>query len=181
MVVADDGETKYKYEISLKDKRVYIALDSKSIGDTLAWFPYVDEFRKKHECKVICSTFNNNLFEENYPHIEFVNPGDVVHNLYAMYTIGWYYNSDGNIDFNKIPYDFRNQPLQKTASDILGLDYIEIVPKIKLKPNIEKEKLERKSPLPEADRADDHCRAEYNSGLQKAKMILNKWKEDNEK
>jgi len=141
MVVADDGETKYKYEISLKDKRVYIALDSKSIGDTLAWFPYVDEFRKKHECKVICSTFNNNLFEENYPHIEFVNPGDVVHNLYAMYTIGWYYNSDGNIDFNKIPYDFRNQPLQKTASDILGLDYIEIVPKIKLKPNIEKEKL----------------------------------------
>jgi len=141
IVIADDGETKYKYEISLKDKRVYVALDSKSIGDTLAWFPYVDEFRKKHDCKLICSTFHNHLFEENYPDIEFVKPGDVVNDLYAMYTIGWYYNSETSIDFYKNPFDFRNQPLQKTASDILGLDYIELVPKIKLKSNIEKEKL----------------------------------------
>jgi len=141
MIIADNGETKYKYEISLKGKRVYIALDSKSIGDTLAWFPYIDEFRKQYECQVICSTFHNNLFKENYSEIEFVNPGDIVNDLYAMYTIGWYYNSDGIIDFNKNPFDFKNQPLQKTASDILGLNHTEVVPKIKLKPNIEKEKL----------------------------------------
>ena len=141
MVIADDGETRYKYEISLKGKRVYIALDSKSIGDTLAWFPYVDEFRKKHDCNVICSTFHNNLFKENYPEIEFVNPGDVVNDLYAMYTIGWYYNAEGNVDYNKNPLDFKPQELQKTASDILGLDFKEIKPNIKLKPNIEKENI----------------------------------------
>ena len=26
----------------LKDKRIYITLESKSLGDTLAWVPYVD-------------------------------------------------------------------------------------------------------------------------------------------
>ena len=33
-----------------------ICFDSKAIGDTLAWFPYVEEFRKKHECEVVVST-----------------------------------------------------------------------------------------------------------------------------
>jgi autotransporter strand-loop-strand O-heptosyltransferase len=140
-IIATDGETHYKYDISLSEKRVYIALDSKSLGDTLAWFSYVEEFRKKHNCHVICSTFHNKFFEEDYPMIEFVNPGDVVHNLYAMYTIGWYYNSNDEIDWNKNPYDFKPQPLQKTASDILGLEYIEVKPNIKLKTGVEKENI----------------------------------------
>jgi autotransporter strand-loop-strand O-heptosyltransferase len=140
-IIATDGDNHYKYNIVLAEKRVYIALDSKSLGDTLAWFPYVEEFRKKNNCHVICSTFHNKFFEENYPMIEFVNPGDVVHNLYAMYTIGWYYNANGEIDWNKNPYDFKPQPLQKTASDILGLEYIEVKPNIKLNPNIEKENI----------------------------------------
>jgi autotransporter strand-loop-strand O-heptosyltransferase len=141
LIIADDGQTKFRHEMSLKDKRVYIAMDSKAIGDTLAWFPYVEEFRKKHNCKMVCSTFHNHLFEENYPDIEFTKPGDVVNDLYAMYMIGWYYNSDGTIDYNKNPIDFRPQELQKSCADILGLDFKEIRPKIKLKSNIEKEKL----------------------------------------
>jgi autotransporter strand-loop-strand O-heptosyltransferase len=116
-------------------------LDSKALGDTLAWFPYVEEFRKKHNCQVVCYTFWNHFFEDNYPEIEFVKPGITVHNLYAMYTIGWFYKEDGNIDFNKNPFDFRNQSLQKTASDILGLEFKELKPNIKLSKNIEKEKL----------------------------------------
>jgi len=137
----DELGNEFIYEKNLKDKKVYIALDSKAIGDTLAWFPYIDEFRKKHQCKVVCSTFHNNLFEKEYSEIEFVSPGDVVHNLYAMYTIGWYYNLDESIDFYKHPNDFKPQPLQKTATDILGIDYIEIIPDITLKDNIEKEKI----------------------------------------
>jgi hypothetical protein len=43
-------------------QRVYIALESKALGDTFAWLPYVEEFRKKHDCQVICSTFHNQLF-----------------------------------------------------------------------------------------------------------------------
>ena len=141
LITANDGETTYKYEPSFSENRVYIALDSKALGDTLAWFPYVEEFRKKHNCKVICSTFHNEFFRENYSEIEFVNPGDTVHNLYAMYTIGWYYNLDGSIDYYKHPFDFKLQPLQKTAADILGLEYKEIVPKIKMKDTVDRENI----------------------------------------
>jgi autotransporter strand-loop-strand O-heptosyltransferase len=124
----DDSE-EFIYEIDLKNQRVFIALDSKSLGDTLAWFPQVDEFRKKHGCKMICSTFHNSLFQSSYPDIEFVNPGSTINNLYAMYTIGWFYKSDGEIDFDRNPNEFKNQPLQKTATDILGLDFNEVRPK----------------------------------------------------
>jgi autotransporter strand-loop-strand O-heptosyltransferase len=130
-IFVDDGLSSYEFKPDYAGKRVYIALDSKALGDTLAWFPYVEEFRKKHNCKVICSTFWNHFFESEYPEIEFVKPGDVVDNLYAMYTMGWFYNADGSFNTNKIPGDFRDQSLQKTASDILGIDFKEIRPNIK--------------------------------------------------
>jgi autotransporter strand-loop-strand O-heptosyltransferase len=119
----------YKFDLNLENKHVYIALDSKSIGDTIAWFPFVEEFRKKHGCKISVSTFNNDWFEVNYPELNFVKPGEIVHGIYAMYTIGWYY--DGNqINYSKVPIDFREKSLQETASSILGLDKAEIKPKI---------------------------------------------------
>ena len=120
------------YKFSLAGKRVYISLDSSSLGDTLAWLPFVDEFRKKHKCELVCSTFENELFQENYPEIEFVKPGTVVNNILAMYNIGWYHNEDGSIDLFRNPVDFKTEPLQKTASNILGLEYQEIRPKLTL-------------------------------------------------
>lgn len=140
-IFVDDGVNSYEYRMNLTDQRVYIAVDSKALGDTLAWLPFVEEFRKKHNCKVVCSTFWNHFFKEEYPEIEFVKPGEVVHNLYAMYTIGWFYKKDGEFDFDRVPNDFRNQSLQKTASDILGLEFKEIKPSIKLNKNVEKEKI----------------------------------------
>ena len=38
-----------------------------------------------------------------------------------------------------VPNDYKKQPLQKTATDILGLEYTEIRPKLKL-PNVPKKK-----------------------------------------
>ena len=35
------------HDFNLKGKNVLIQLDSRSIGDTIAWFPYAEEFRKK--------------------------------------------------------------------------------------------------------------------------------------
>lgn len=130
-IFVDDGINSYEFKTDFTDKRVYIAVDSKALGDTLAWFPYVEEFRLKHKCKVICSTFWNQFFESEYPEIEFVKPGDVVDNLYAMYTLGWFYDKDGNFNYQKVPTDFRNQSLQKTASDILGLEFKEVRARIK--------------------------------------------------
>lgn len=121
-----------------ENQKVYIALDSKALGDTLAWFPYVEEFRKKHKCKVICSTFHNSFFEDNYPEIEFIQPGIPANGIYAMYSIGWYYKQD-NLDMFKHPFEVKTQALQKTASDTLGLDFKEVKPKIK-KPLLERKK-----------------------------------------
>lgn len=122
--VTRDNEVIYDNTLDLTNKRVYIAFDSKSLGDSIAWIPYVMEFKKKHDCKVIVSTFWNNLFEKEYPEIEFVEPGTTVPNLIAMYSIGWFYDKD------KEPTLPNTIPLQQTITNILGLDYQEIKPKI---------------------------------------------------
>ena len=136
--VHEDNNLILDYTLDLKNKRVYISIESSSLGDNLAWFPYLEEFRKKHQCELIVSTFMNELFINNYPDIEFVKPGTSVVNLYAMYKIGWFYKN-GNYDSSKNPNDFKNQPMQKTASDILGLEYKEINPLLNI-PNVEKNK-----------------------------------------
>lgn len=120
----------YDEYINLKNKRVYISFESKSLGDTLAWLPYVEEFRKKHNCELIVSTFLNELFEENYPEINFIKPGQTAQNIYAQYRIGWFNDGD-EYNKNMHPNDFKKIPLQKTASDILGLDYKEIRARVK--------------------------------------------------
>jgi autotransporter strand-loop-strand O-heptosyltransferase len=53
----------FQYKWNPEGKRVYIHLDSGALGDTLAWFPYVEEFRKTFKCSVICSTFHNDWFD----------------------------------------------------------------------------------------------------------------------
>jgi len=121
----------YEEYLNLKDKRVYIAFESKALGDTLAWIPYVFEFQKKHECTVICSTFWNRLFDEA-PNVSFVEPGTTVSDIYALYRIGYFY------DLNKIPVNPVTLPLQKVATTILGLDYKEIVPKLAYIPDVPK-------------------------------------------
>jgi len=123
--ISNNNKLLITHEFDLKNKNVLISLDSKSIGDTIAWFPYVEEFRKKHNCNVYCTTFWNSWFINKYIDIIFLEPGTVdFNNIYAHYKIGWY----NPYDSNKNPIDFKKIPLQKTASDILGLKYKEIIP-----------------------------------------------------
>ena len=128
--VFENGEMVYANYLHLNGKRVYIAFESKSLGDTIAWMPYVEEFRKKHQCTVICSTFWNSLFD--YPEIEFAEPGSVVPNLYALYRIGYFDNLD------KLPLKPVTIPLQKVATTILGLDFQEMIPTLAYKPKVAK-------------------------------------------
>jgi len=129
-----------EHSFNANNKRVYISFDSSSIGDTFAWIPYVEIFREKHNCKLIVSTFHNDLFKDQYPEIEFVRPGEVVNSLYAMYKIGWYYDGD-NFRYSQNPRDFKKLPLQQTICDIIGLDYVELYPKLKLSNNQKKKKV----------------------------------------
>lgn len=121
----------FDIDYNAKDQRVFIVFESSALGDTLAWIPYVEEFRKKNQCKVICSTFLNDLFVEAYPEIEFVSPGSQVTDLYALYRLGYFYNQDGSVNYSRVVTDFKKNPLQHTASEILGLEYNEIKPLIK--------------------------------------------------
>ena len=136
--IYDEDDIVYEHIMNLKNKRVYIALESKSLGDTMAWFPQCEEFRKKHNCELIVSTFMNELFIDQYPQIKFIIPGEPVHDLYAMYKIGWFYDGD-DVNYSLHPNDFRHIPLQQTASDILGLPYNEVKPKLKI-PKVSKKK-----------------------------------------
>jgi autotransporter strand-loop-strand O-heptosyltransferase len=130
VMVWEDGQLIHDEVLNYKNERVYIALDSSSLGDTIAWMPYVNEFRINHECNVIVSTFKNFLFEDSYPELEFVKPGTVVKNIKGMYSIGWYY------DANREPILPNTIPLQKAATNILGLEYKEIKPLLSFVPGI---------------------------------------------
>ena len=118
----------FEHEFNLENSRVFIVFESSSLGDTIAWLPYCEEFRKKHNCNVIVSTFRNELFEPLYPNLEFVNRGAIVDNIKALYRLGWFYDEE------KEPVLPSTIPLQKTATNILGLDYQEIHSKIYFEP-----------------------------------------------
>ena len=114
------GRLVLEHVFDLENSRVFIVFESSSLGDTIAWMPYCEEFRKKHNCHVIVSTFRNDMFEKIYPNIEFVARGQVVNNIKALYRLGWFYDKD------KEPILPSLVPLQKSATNILGLDYTEL-------------------------------------------------------
>ena len=123
----ENNKSIYKNTLNLKGKRVLICIDSKSLGDNIAWAPYALEFQKKHNCKVILSSFLNKILD--IPEIEIVEPGTVVENIHAQYNIGWFY------DLDKEPVLPNTIPLQQAATNILGLEYKEIKPKLKWSSN----------------------------------------------
>lgn len=125
-IIKINGKIIHKFD--LEGKRVLISLESKSIGDTIAWAPYAVEFAKKHNCKVILSTFHNKWFQrlKAYKEIEWANPGQSVP-CYAHYRIGWFKTDKGNWEGKyKAPTQPNLIPLQQTATDILGLKYTEL-------------------------------------------------------
>jgi autotransporter strand-loop-strand O-heptosyltransferase len=72
----------------------------------------------------------NDAFRTTYPAIEFVEPGATVHDLYAMYRVGWFTRADGSVDLDRNVRDFRRQPLGMSATDILGLPFVETRPRL---------------------------------------------------
>lgn len=124
-----DNDFYHEHHLDLKNRRVFISFESKSLGDSLAFIPHIEKFRVEHGCQVVCSTFHNDLFKNQYIDIEFTEPGQTVHNIYAQYRLGLFYNNDV-IDLERHPYDPLKEPLSKIASDILGVDYVELKPRI---------------------------------------------------
>lgn len=126
-----NGEEKFKTELNLAGKRVLISMGSKALGDSIAWIPYVEEFRKQHKCHIICSGWWQEIFD--YPEIEFVKPGSEVTDIYAVYNVGCY---DDQPNMN--PKNWRECNLQQVASDILGIKFVPIKAKLKQVPSVER-------------------------------------------
>lgn len=122
--------TTYVNKLNFKDKRVKIVNESPSLGDYIAWMPFVDLFQKKHNCILDFYTPNKDLFQENYKNLNFYNYNDITNTDYvATYKLGYFDPNDRNVS----PVDNRTINLQKTAADILGLEYVNTKPTVVVK------------------------------------------------
>jgi autotransporter strand-loop-strand O-heptosyltransferase len=125
-----DDKKIFTHELSLRDKLVQVQIPVGTLGDVIAWFPYVDLFQKKHQCKLICiiSDVVRPLFEKTYQNIQFVSPEKAIliqKDMYASYRLGLYFD-DWNCTHQ--PVDFRYVGLHKTAAYILDVEPIESPP-----------------------------------------------------
>ena len=118
------------FNLDLKNKTVKIVNESPSLGDGVSWVACIDLFQKKHNCIVDYYTPNKDLFEIEYPNINFYNYNHIKdENYYVSYKIGCFDPNDNSIS----PADYRTQNLQQIATNILGLDYEEVKTKIHVK------------------------------------------------
>jgi len=108
-------------------------IDAFAIGDNVCWVPIIDEYRKQTGKTVLVSTFFNQLFAPVYPDLIFCEPNNVIRNLEKIY-IGVHVDNDKQGDYGH--KNWRTQPLQKVASDVLGIEYKPIQPKVYI-PDIE--------------------------------------------
>jgi ADP-heptose:LPS heptosyltransferase len=149
ITIKKDGEVVHTDLFDCTNKKVKIYLPSVALGDNIAWIPYCDEFRKKHNCNLTIVTNLTSLFSDSYPEITFVK--EDVDGFYSTYNVhvgirkdvhndgidmlNKYYRK--NIPIKFIPdLTFFNKeyhtehpmhiPLQKVASNILGLEFKEI-------------------------------------------------------
>ena len=71
----------------IQGKTVHIIFLSNALGDTLAWFPYVEQFRIENKCKVklfLPSKELIPLLKPNYPKIEFLSEDKYIHARYVV-------------------------------------------------------------------------------------------------
>ena len=159
IVVTHANELIHEEVIDLSSKNVMISLSNTALGDNVAWFPYCDEFRKLHGCNLTVETPYYKLFSPSFPDIEWV-PYKVYtlddEKFHATYNIGYgVYNWEDHVeemkeinknfktgrgklysdkltiwDEHRIPRDPHTITLGEIATDVLGLDFREIRPKI---------------------------------------------------
>lgn len=108
----------FNFEEALKKNKVCISIDSSSLGDTLAWVPLAEIFRKKFECDIYVTSSWSELLSHYFPDLRFSPPGIREAGTLAIFGIGWYEENERNTHKR----DPRTISLQQVAGDILGLD-----------------------------------------------------------
>lgn len=127
-----EGKLIKKEELNLKNKNVRISIDSEALGDSIAWIAQVDKFQRAHKCNVYVHCPFKDLFKSEYPNLNFDNQYEediYLPGYYASYSLGYFYDKNW---MNNTPTNPKTIPLAKTASEILGLPYEELKPKISI-------------------------------------------------
>ena len=124
-------EKKLNFTTSVKNNTHYIRINSASLGDTISWIPYAEEYRVKHNVDVYISTYWNNLFKKSYSNLIFINSQDHVKFKFDKKFIIDYYPLIINDKIleqwdNYTAVDYRTIPIQLIAPNILGLPLVEI-------------------------------------------------------
>lgn len=119
-----DEKKVFDYELDLKDKPVLIFIPKIGLGDILSMLPYIDEFRRQHNCKLsIClPEYLRELAEHLYP--EIIYGEEITYNHYATYPL--------YMPTNILPVwacDIRNYPLGRSVGVALGLTVVADKPK----------------------------------------------------
>jgi len=120
-------------KLNLENQDVRIVNESPAFFDFLAWLPFVDLFQKKHNCNLDFFTPHINLVENSYSNLNFYPYSDKEKKEYNIsYKLGYFDITNKSL----WPNDVRTIPLQQISSDILGLEYFEITPKLTLPSNL---------------------------------------------
>jgi len=92
-----------------------IQFDSGALGDTMAWIPYCEEYRKATGFDVTVSCDHYRLFDKNYPEINFTGYAEPIENIHHYFSIGWLTDS-------------RNMkiPMQQSICNQLNIPYTEL-------------------------------------------------------
>lgn len=114
-------EPVFRHDFDLNGRDVLIQIPEGALGDSIAWFSFVERFQKKHNCRLFCMMEPRiaGIFRRQYPDITFIAP-EKAEKLkpYATYRLGLFFK--GDVDHQ--PFDFRQVGLHRTAGMILGLD-----------------------------------------------------------
>lgn len=124
-----DDKLILRHDMNLSGKKVLIKYPVGTLGDIIAWFPYAQAFKYKHDCEVYCAMAPElaDLFRPAYPELNFIGPDERPPEIYASYYMGIFFPCDDRVHQ---PVDWRIVGLQKTIPYLLGLPVEELRPSI---------------------------------------------------
>jgi len=132
--VRQHDELLISHDYNAADREVLIRFPVETLGDTIAWLPYVEKFQKLHGCRLTCAISAKliALFRDAYPAISFVTPEQVENTrYYATYKVVLFFKGGVIYDYkDRVPCDFRYVGLQRAAAYILAVDPAETPPRI---------------------------------------------------
>lgn len=127
----EDDKLLFMHDFDAKGKDVVVRFPVHTLGDTIAWFSYVERFQRKLDCKLVCvvSPWFAEIVKKQYPQIRFVSKEEAAEiQSYANYNIGLY--ELGNVTHQ--PVDHRYVGLHRVAAHIFGVDDTDEPPRFDL-------------------------------------------------